>query len=87
MNLGLGAVCNQGCEKAAEERHVTQRKGDAEPDLVRCFSPPPELSAELWLIVREDLKAEPHVRAFTDFLASYVRETCASAAPTAGAAT
>jgi DNA-binding transcriptional LysR family regulator len=51
--------------------------GDAEPELVRCFPPPPELTAELWLIVREELKAEPHVRAFTDFLASYVRATCA----------
>lgn len=50
--------------------------GDAEPDLVRCLAPPPELKAELWLIVREELKAEPHIRAFTDFLASYVRSTC-----------
>ena len=49
--------------------------GDDEPDLVRCFPPPPELRAELWLIVREDLKARPHVRAFTDFLSEYVRTT------------
>jgi DNA-binding transcriptional LysR family regulator len=54
--------------------------GDAEADLVRCLPPPPELKAELWLIVREDLKGEPHVRAFTDFLASYVRGTCGTAA-------
>jgi DNA-binding transcriptional LysR family regulator len=49
--------------------------GDAEPELVRCLPPPPELKAELWLIVREELKGEPHVRAFVDFLANYVRET------------
>jgi DNA-binding transcriptional LysR family regulator len=54
--------------------------GDAEPELMRCFAPPPELKAELWLIVREDIKAEPHVRAFTDFLASHVRGACNSGA-------
>jgi DNA-binding transcriptional LysR family regulator len=53
--------------------------GDAEQGLVRCFPPPPELRDELWLIVREELKNEPHVRALTDFLASYVRETFARA--------
>lgn len=47
--------------------------GDAEQDLVRCLPPPPELKAELWLIVREELKGVPHVRAFADFLANYVR--------------
>jgi DNA-binding transcriptional LysR family regulator len=54
--------------------------GDAEPELVRCFAPPPELRAELWLIVREEIRALPHVRALTDFLASYVREIMASTA-------
>jgi molybdate transport repressor ModE-like protein len=53
--------------------------GDAEPGLVRCLPPPPELQDELWLIVREELKNEPHVRALTDFLASYIRETFARA--------
>jgi DNA-binding transcriptional LysR family regulator len=53
--------------------------GDAEPELVRCFPPPPELLDEMWLIVREELKNQPHVRALTDFLASYVRETFANA--------
>lgn len=43
--------------------------GDAEPDLMRCFAPPPELMSEFWLIVREDVRAAPHVRAFADFLA------------------
>lgn len=51
--------------------------GDAEPDLVRCFPPPPELRAEMWLIVREAVKAHPHVRALTEFLASYCREVVA----------
>ena len=54
--------------------------GDAEPELVRCLPPPPELRAELWLIVREELKGEPHVRAFVDFLANYVRGTCVESA-------
>ena len=56
--------------------------GDAEPELVRCFPAPPELRDELWLIVREELKNEPHVRALTDFLASYVREAFADDATT-----
>jgi DNA-binding transcriptional LysR family regulator len=53
--------------------------GDAEPELVRCFPPPAELRDELWLIVREDLKNQPHVRALSDFLAGHVRETFAAA--------
>lgn len=53
--------------------------GDAEPELVRCFDPPPEIRAEMWLIVREELKDQPHIRAFTDFLADYIRRTLAPA--------
>lgn len=53
--------------------------GDAEPELVRCFLPPPELRAELWLIVREAIKSQPHVRALADFLAGYVRNTMSGA--------
>ncbi|MDP3740391.1 MAG: LysR family transcriptional regulator [Hyphomonadaceae bacterium] len=49
--------------------------GDVEPELQRCFEPPKELVSELWLIVREEIKAHPHVRAFADFLACYIRET------------
>ena len=48
--------------------------GDAEPDLVRCFPPPPELSSEMWLIVREEVRGHPHVRAFADHVATYIRE-------------
>ena len=47
--------------------------GDAEPDLIRCFPPPPELEDELWLIVRQDIKSQPHIRALTDYLADYIR--------------
>jgi DNA-binding transcriptional LysR family regulator len=46
--------------------------GDSEPELVRCFLPPPELEAEMWLIVREDLKVAPQIRAFADHLAAYL---------------
>lgn len=53
--------------------------GDAEPELMRCFPPPAGLRSELWLIVREEIKAQPHVRAITDFLASYIRDTMSSA--------
>jgi DNA-binding transcriptional LysR family regulator len=49
--------------------------GDAEPELQRCFEPPKELVSELWLIVREEIRTHPHVRAFADFLACYIRET------------
>jgi DNA-binding transcriptional LysR family regulator len=42
--------------------------GDADPDLVRCLPPVAELDAQFWLIVREDLKSVPHVRAFAEFL-------------------
>jgi DNA-binding transcriptional LysR family regulator len=48
--------------------------GDNEPDLQRCFDPPLELNAELWLIVREEVKAHPQVRAFTDYIACYIRD-------------
>ena len=29
----------------------------------------------MWLIVREELKGQAHVRAFTDFLSGYIRRT------------
>jgi len=52
--------------------------GDMEPELQRCFAPPQELNAEMWLIVREEVKTHPHVRAYTDFLACYVRDTASA---------
>lgn len=47
--------------------------GDSEPDLVRCLPPLPELDYAMWLIVREDLKSAPHIRAFADYLAAYLQ--------------
>lgn len=46
--------------------------GDTEPDLVRCLPPVIELDGEVWLIVREDVKHAPHVRAFVDCLAAHM---------------
>jgi DNA-binding transcriptional LysR family regulator len=46
--------------------------GDADQDLLRCLPPIPELDSELWLIVREDVKSAPHVRAFAEFLADQI---------------
>jgi DNA-binding transcriptional LysR family regulator len=56
--------------------------GDADPELVRCLPALPELDAEVWLIVREDIKSAPHVRAFTDFLAAQMQGLRASFAGT-----
>jgi len=57
--------------------------GDGEPNLVRCFAPPPELRSEMWLIVRAELKAAPHVRALSDFLAAHVISQRPRLAPSA----
>ncbi|MGE0565112.1 MAG: LysR family transcriptional regulator [Pseudolabrys sp.] len=46
--------------------------GDTEPDLLRCLPPVRELDAESWLIVREDIRHAPHVRAFVDALAAHM---------------
>lgn len=46
--------------------------GDGEPDLVRCLPVPRELDAEVWLIVREEVKQAPHVRAFVDGLSAHM---------------
>lgn len=45
---------------------------DSDPAFIRCMPPIPELDAELWLIVRESVKREPHVRAVADLLFEYV---------------
>lgn len=47
--------------------------GDEEPELMRCISRIPELDSELWLIVREEARNTPHVRAVADFLAEFIR--------------
>jgi DNA-binding transcriptional LysR family regulator len=47
--------------------------GDSEPGLVRCLPPIRELDAEVWLIVRDDVRQAPHVRAFVDSLAAHMQ--------------
>lgn len=47
--------------------------GDADPDLVRCLPPIPELEGDLLLVVREEIRSSPHVRAFTESLAAHIR--------------
>jgi DNA-binding transcriptional LysR family regulator len=46
--------------------------GDAEADLKRCLLPIAELNSETWLILSENLRHTPHVRALADFVAAYV---------------
>ena len=46
--------------------------GDADADLVRCSALIKEAEAEMWLIVRDELKKAPHVRAFVDSLSAYI---------------
>lgn len=53
--------------------------GDAEPDLVRCLPPPRELSSEMWLVVREEVRSHAHIRAFADHLAAYIRDIVSEA--------
>ena len=55
--------------------------GDADPDLVRCLPPVAELDSEFWLIVREDVKSVPHVRAFADFLWEHLRSAITNFTP------
>lgn len=47
---------------------------DTAPELVRCLPPLPGVTSQIWMIIREDLKAAPHVRAFADFLAQKMRD-------------
>ena len=65
-------------QKEIRRRGITV--SDTEVRQAARFAPPPELRAEMWLIVREELKGQPHVRAFTDFLADYIRRTLATQA-------
>lgn len=44
--------------------------GERDPELVRCIEPPVELNSPLWLVTRAELKDEPRVRIFTDFIAA-----------------
>ena len=42
--------------------------GEPDPELIRCIEPPRALDSALWLVTRADIKDEPRVRAFTDFI-------------------
>ena len=41
--------------------------GDNQPDLKRCFDPPPQMAAEFWLLTSQQARNSPQVRAFIDF--------------------
>jgi DNA-binding transcriptional LysR family regulator len=47
--------------------------GDEESDLVRCLPPVKGVESEMWMIVREEVRSVPHVRAFADFLAAQIQ--------------
>ncbi|MGB3810689.1 MAG: LysR substrate-binding domain-containing protein [Parvibaculum sp.] len=42
-----------------------------DPDLVRCFTPDIQTTAEVWLVAHERLRHVPRVRAVLDFLGGY----------------
>ena len=42
--------------------------GELDSELIRCIEPPSELYSTLWLVTRADIKDEPRVRTFTDFI-------------------
>ena len=44
--------------------------GDQEADLVRLFGPLPDLPSDIYLLMHEDMKNTPRVRAFFDFIIS-----------------
>ena len=44
--------------------------GERDGELIRCIDPPPELNSPLWLVTRAEIKDEPRVRTFTDFIAA-----------------
>lgn len=44
--------------------------GEPDPELIRCIEPPPELNSALWLVTRADIKDEPRIRTFTDFISA-----------------
>lgn len=46
--------------------------GDADTELVRCSPLIEEADAEMWLIVRDEIKKAPHVRAFVDSLSAHI---------------
>ena len=47
--------------------------GDGDPDLVRCFPPPPEFDVEIYLVGRRTSLRRPPVRDLFDSIAGYFR--------------
>ncbi len=43
--------------------------GDANPNLVRCFDPPPGAELQVWLLTSPSAHKRPEVRHFTAFAA------------------
>ncbi|HET7850684.1 MAG TPA: LysR family transcriptional regulator [Pseudolabrys sp.] len=48
--------------------------GDNDAELVRVLGPLPELTTHFYLLIHEDMKATPRIRAFFDFLVEEIRE-------------
>lgn len=46
--------------------------GDPEEGLVRCFGPLPEMGDSLWIVTRDEVRRQPAVRAFIDFLIAHL---------------
>ena len=44
---------------------------DGRPELIRCMEPPAELKTPVWMIVHEQMRHEPRIRAMMDFLAAF----------------
>jgi DNA-binding transcriptional LysR family regulator len=59
--------------------------GDNEPDLVRLFGPIQNLPSDIYLLIHEDMKATPRVRAFFDFIISELPEVRKTLDPGGGA--
>lgn len=45
-------------------------QGDADPTLVRCFEPPSELSAILWLLTSLEKRQVPRIARFIELAAA-----------------
>ena len=46
--------------------------GHADPTLVPCFPPVPEIARPVWLITRRELRRLPHVRALLDAITAHI---------------
>jgi len=56
--------------------------GDNEHDLVRLFGPVPNLPSDIYLLIHEDMRETPRIRAFFDFIIgelAFVRKTLEAA--------